>query len=144
MTVTTSPVWSADESPQADNTGRRVDEELTSLLLANGRTGAVAVILGAGLMAPVLAQPPIRFLYLGWLSYMGVAAVVRMMAARRYHRSPAGDRDWKKWRLNYGALCVSIGIGWGAAPLLFWNSLAPVGHSFLLVVLIGVTAAAIP
>ncbi|MFK8048090.1 MAG: response regulator [Halioglobus sp.] len=122
----------------------RVERELTSLLMTHGFTGGVAVILGAVLMAPVLAQPPLQESYFLWLAYMTASALARLAAVNGYQPQLDGSRNWQLSGRMYYLLSIAIGLGWAASPLLFIQALDPTGQAYLLIILTGTAAAAIP
>ena len=144
MTEATSSGIARNAPLEASSWDPRVERELANLLLANGVTGGGAVILAVALMAPVLAQPPVRNLYFAWLAFMVVNAIARMVAVKRYRTQPEHLQNWLLYRRIYGALSIALGLGWGASPLLFMDSLDPAGQAYLLIILIGVACAAIP
>lgn len=129
------------ESGMADP---RVERELTNLLLTGGVAGGIAVILGATLMSPVLAQPNMQSIYFAWLAYMVLNAIARMVVVNRYRAQPLLLQNWRFSRRVYAGLSIALGLGWGASPALFLDSLNTAGQAYLFVILIGVASAAVP
>lgn len=144
MTEAASSNLAQNTALEANSSDPRVERELTRLLLTDGVTGGLAVIFGAALMAPVLIHPPLQGIYFLWLAYMAVTSLARMAGVNRYRAQREGLRNWQQAGRVYGALSIAIGLGWGACPFLFLDSLDPTGQAYLLIVLIGVAAAAIP
>jgi len=113
------------------------------MLLVSGHSSGYAVILGAILISPVLLKPQLTSLYLYWLAYMSVFATVRMVAMRRY--LAAGELvDWRKPLVGSSALTIVVSLGWMMLPLLFLDALAPAEQVFILIVICGASAAAVP
>ncbi|GAB5451766.1 MAG: hypothetical protein Hals2KO_20940 [Halioglobus sp.] len=127
-----------------EETRRQVELELAKMLLLGGRSGGAAVILGTLLLAPVLVEASLRDTYAAWVAYMALAAIGRMRLARRQLATMGIDSDWQRSVALYGACTMTVGIGWALAPLLFFSQLPPSGQAYLVVILIGTTAAAIP
>lgn len=141
---TAPPAPAQNTAMEPSSPDPRVERELTNLLLSNGVTGGVAVISGAVLMAFVLAHPPIRSTYFVWLAYMTVISLARMLALSRYSAQPQRIQNWQLSGRIYGTLSIALGLGWGACPVLFMDSLDSADQAYLLIILIGAAAAAIP
>ncbi|MFT4518234.1 MAG: signal transduction histidine kinase/ActR/RegA family two-component response regulator [Halioglobus sp.] len=133
-----------DTNPDRDAGGERVEEELALLLLKNGRVGGIAVILGSTLVAPVLAPLESGGLYYFWLACMISLAVVRMLLVHLDLNKSESEIDWRSARFTYFALTIALGFGWASLPVLFMALLTPVSQSFILIMLLGTSSAAIP
>jgi len=137
---------STEQAPAepAEGTDTRVEQALTDLLMANGRTSAAAVVLGAALMAPVLFLSSQSTEYLWWFAYMTLASLARYLAVRRYPGDEGLAESTDRRSRPFVILTVMVGLGWAALPLIFFADLAPPEQAYLLVILVGTAAAAIP
>lgn len=122
----------------------RAEKELTQLLLANGRSGGIGVIIGGLLLAPVLARPDLSTLYFSWLGYMSLLSLIRMQVVRLQYPKGGELALWRQARFVYAALSTLIGLGWAALPIGFLEALPRADHVFVLIVLAGASAAAVP
>lgn len=122
----------------------RTSGELVRLLLENGRSSGVAVLIGCLLLAPVLVSATGLGAYSAWLGYMAVFALVRMGVVRFFLPAPHAPFTWDKVLSLYAVLSGFLCIGWLILPLYFVPLLPRPEQAFVLLILSGSAAAAVP
>lgn len=122
----------------------RASNELIRLLLENGRNSGVAVIIGCLLLAPVLLGSTEPAIYLSWLAYMTVFAVVRMSLVRVFLPAPQAPFSWERVLAVYTVFSGLLAVGWVVLPLYFLPLLDRTEQVFIMLILSGAAAAAVP
>lgn len=122
----------------------RAKHELTRLLLENARSSGYAVILGGLLISPALIGTGGRGAYFAWLTYMTVLALSRMAMLRLLLPEPKAPFNWDNALVIFASFSAALSIGWVALPSYFLPFLLRSEQIFIIVVLCGASAAAVP
>ena len=125
---------------QTDNHlfSRQVD-----LLYQQARGAALASVVTA-LLVVALVQTVPMILLLGWLVAVTVSAALLALIQRRRRRAADADNDAVRWANRFAASSVLVGLCWGVCPLLFSIYVRYEYQLLLSVLVLGVSAAALP
>ena len=99
---------------------------------------AIAVVF-ALLVWPPVAQPPL----IAWVVAAGALSALRLSRISRYLTTLPGHAEQPRWRREFVALAVLSGLLWGSAAFLFFPEGQPLYHTFTMVMLCGIAAAAV-
>ncbi|MDH5682150.1 MAG: PAS domain S-box protein, partial [Spirochaetota bacterium] len=84
-----------------------------------------------------LIQKPV---IITWLSLIFSSLVFRIIVTIYYFKSSPKSRIQKKWEIYFLVIIIYMGIAWGSAGILFYNTQSVIYVAILLLILIGVTA----
>ena len=116
--------------------------EQVKLLFANAKVSNISLIIVAFLMAIALWDLLPHWVFFSWLAFAFTAAATWLILANRYQQDSDQDAHLQSWyRLGMGA-AISIGLVWLLVPLLFLPFLSGDDRTFVIVIIIGRTAAA--
>ncbi|MFK7977236.1 MAG: ATP-binding protein [Halioglobus sp.] len=127
-----------------EDVSQRAGHELIRLLLENGRTSGYAVIISGVLLGPVLMGVGQQAVYFAWLAYMASTAIMRMALARSMLSKLPTQGSWGRALFIHSAISAVLCIGWIFLPVYFLPQLSQADQVFIIIVLCGASAAAVP
>jgi diguanylate cyclase (GGDEF)-like protein len=112
------------------------------LLYENSLSANVAVIIISALLLLVLKDSYYYPFIVTWFLLMVLTVTVRM-AFLYWYRSSSNHFSPQQWANRYTLLTLLLGIGWSGLSLFYWASDIYWVQSFLLIIILGVIAAAV-
>jgi signal transduction histidine kinase/ActR/RegA family two-component response regulator len=122
----------------ADRRQRQVHAAETRLLYDNARTGIVATIVIAALLAYAQWNVKPRSVVLAWLLYVLLVSAARYRLVRRYWRASPTDTDSRHWSMAFAVGAAMAAAGWVAAAIALYAPTRPMNEAFLVFVVGGV------
>lgn len=131
-------------NPSTATMDRRIQAELVALLyhnvpLAQAVLLALAILVGFGLDD----VPGLQSIWL-WTLAMSLIALARMYHARRYRADTVASERPAHWRRVALGGALAAGLGWSLLTLIFFPRADIVHQVFLMLILAGVVAGALP
>ena len=121
-----------------------VYQEKIKMLYVNHRHSWHASLLVSIFIASFSFQSNQAAIGLSWWLFFVIITLLRMRVAKKFCEAPVGSRDYKKCHKYFFWFSMLVGAGWGVGGLLVGWSLDEMNQIFILLVLIGVCAAAVP
>ena len=117
---------------------RQVEAAETRLLYDNARTGIVATLVIAVLLAYAQRDVGPPSVVAAWLLYVVLVSAGRYLVVQRYRRAPAGEIDSRPWAVEFTVGAAFAAAGWVAAAFLLYAPDRPMNQAFLVFVVGGV------
>ena len=132
-----------NKTPLFQSSNSYVLAEQVRLLFANAKTSNLALFVVATVIALALWDLIPHWIFLSWLAFAFAVATTWLVLAKRYQQDHDRDAHLQSWyRLGLGA-AITIGLVWLLVPVLFLPLLSGDERTFIIVILIGRTAAAV-
>ena len=128
----------------AQDISQWVYQEKIKMLYVNHRHSWHASLLVSAFIASFSFQSD-RFIVglVWWLSFVFII-LLRTRIAKKFCEAPVGSRNYKKCHKYFFWVSILVGTGWGAGGLFIGAPLDEINQILILLVLIGVCAAAVP
>jgi len=123
---------------------RKVLAEQVRLLYAQSIPGFVATLISSTALVVVLWPQVPHDLLLAWISAMAVVTGVRLALVLAYRRATDRVDRAERWLRRFAAGVVVTGALWGVAGTVLFPAHSHVHQMFLLIVLAGMAAGAVP
>lgn len=122
----------------------QITAEQVRLLYAQAMPGFVATLINTAIFTVVLWGVVDQGRLTGWLIYMVCVTAMRYLLTRRYARTAPAQRSRRHWRQAFLLGAALSGAGWGVAGTLLFPTTSVVHQMFVLIVLAGMAAGAVP
>ena len=119
-----------------DQRTRQVRAAETRLLFENATTGTAVTVVIASVLAYAYWSVGPRVIVAGWLVFMLLVSVARLVVVHRYWRAPATDLESGRWNAAFVVGAAMAAIGWGGGAILLYPSARPM-NEILLVFAVG-------
>ena len=122
----------------------RVRREQVTLLYRQLPTSITGTLIGMLILATAIWQVAPRAQLLGWCVLVTANQGWRALLHARFFRADVPDAKIDRWALYWATGAGISGLLWGSTAFLFLYSIPPLYHVVLIVLVFGVTTAAVP
>ncbi|MCW9013410.1 MAG: GGDEF domain-containing protein [Gammaproteobacteria bacterium] len=128
----------------SDEIEQWVYREKIKMLYNNQRQSWLLSIIVAFVVAYLAYESDNRLTGIVWLLLFIAITLLRTRNTHRFLKSDVRLEEYGRWCKRFFWYSLAAGVSWGVGALLIGSQLDPLSQVFLLLILIGVTAAAIP